>query len=192
MARQPLVVVLLTVPYKLAVFSKQHTAKLILNLFQSILAILLFGLNFAHFRNGAFQLCISGSLKISVLSVLVYKILYYFILGLSKLYYPEHAYLSVLLLVAEIILTCYTLKKCWNSALQNHKEDLKILVKLGFKDFSSFVLTLLTVLTIAGLQNLKNSPMNPDEYHEFIKAEFKSRIINIVELPFTAALLLFP
>ncbi|CAG9315647.1 unnamed protein product [Blepharisma stoltei] len=190
--RVPLVIILLRVPFRLAVAIKDYTNKCLSLLFQALFQFIIFALSIFNFRKGFIQLAISGFIKSFVISSSTTGLIYYYIKLLSQLWYYEHYIISSLIVIAEIIVTSYILKKGWNLVPIELKDRYITLVSQGFMDFISLILTILTILTIVGISEIKNRPEDADQYFIFILQALTSGISNIIELPFMSLLIIFP
>ena len=191
MDREPLVVLLLKIPFKLAVIIKDFTSVLLGKVLLACFTMIITLLSSVHFRKSISQLLVSGVLKVLVLVFLIYSSSYPLYWGVSYILLSDYPYLSIPLILAEIISLVYLFKKSLNLITISKKNDLKQLITSGLLDFSALLITLLVISSIIGIIQLKKLP-KPDDYLKFILKALKFTIVNILLIPKIIPLLIFP
>ena len=191
MDREPLVVLLLKIPFNAAVLIKNLASKALGAALTTSFLVIIFCLSQLHFRQSIPGLLISGLLKLLFLSILVYSSSYPLFWAVSKILLSEYPYLSIPLVLAEIISLAYLVKKSLNIIPARQKSDMKNLLTTGARDLAALLLTLLLVCSLIGLTKMKNFP-KPDEYLRFVLKALKFSILNIMLIPKLIPLLIFP
>lgn len=191
MAREPLVVVLLKIPFRVALEIKNVTSMILgksLNLF---FTVLIATLQLIHFRSTVFQCFISGLFKLFLFAVSGYSFLYSIYAGILWTSLSGYPFLLIPLILAEVISAVYLIKKSTREVPYDKRQTLKILVLTGLHDIWALFLTLIVVITIVGLVELRFN-VNPEQYLNCTYKAIKFTIINILLIPKLVLLAVVP
>lgn len=191
MDSEPLVVVLLKVPFKVAVVIKNLASTVVGKALTVLVRVIIAMLGFLHFRKSVNQMLLSGVLKCSFLLMLIYMSSYPVYWGISTILLSDYPYLSIPLILAELITMLYLLKKSSNIIPYTEKENLKTQVYSGLKDLLALFATALILISIIGIARLI-IPKNPDDYLKNCYRALKFAILNILLIPKLALLLIVP
>ena len=191
MAREPLVVLLLKIPFRIALEIKSLASSVLGKFLNIFFTVLITALQLFHFRSTVFYCFLSGLLKLFLLSSLSYTFLYSVYSGFLWTSLSDYPYLQTPLILAELISIVYLVKKSLSEVPVENRQTLKDLVRTGFQDVWALALTLLVMTTIIGFVELRFN-VHPDLYlHSTYKA-LKFSIINILLIPKLLLLLIVP
>ena len=191
MARDPLVVVILKIPFRVAVSIKAFTSSIFGSILSQLFSLLILLFRQIHFRSSIIQTFLSGTLKLFLISTLLFSIVYPIWHAIIWTTLSDYPILLIPLILIQIISTIYLLKKSANSIPLEKRKELGDIIYTGFYDLWGLVLTIILVLSLIGIAEL-NFTGNPDDYVQRVYKSLKYTIVNIMVIPKLLLLLIVP
>jgi len=189
MERQPLIIVILKVPFEVAL-RLSGIGKFFLNYLSNLVLCLLWrAFRCLDFRSRIPLMMLSGLLKMGLLGFIVLSTAFgtHALLGSISLGNPILSALTWLLATKLVFLGFKH-----SRSFPEVKSELQSLIEKGFGDFVCLVLSLVVALSLIGVPQLFGAPKDPEKYLEFILGVSKEVALDLLDLPFFLLLSAFP
>lgn len=191
MAREPLVVVLLKIPFRIALEIKNLASMVLGKFLNMFFTVFIAALQLFHFRSTVLHCFLSGLCKFFLFSLLGYSFLYSVYAGILWTSLSDYPFLLIPLILVEVISIVYLIKKSASEVPLEKRQTLANMVKTGFHDIWALFLTLLVMITIIGFVELRFN-VHPDQYLNLTYKALKFSIVNILLIPKLLLLVVVP
>lgn len=183
MARQPIVLKLLVLPYSLIILIGRSLRYLFSNLFQITIGAFLKLLHILTLRSNKLELAFTGVIRLILLSAgIYYGLAYPWYLLSTSIYHSDHPSLFFLLQIFSLLPLGLISKLAWNSMAQNSKEAARIVISSAINDGISGIVTLILIGSIIGIKNLAVIRFVADEFHKKVIGALLITLLEILSL----------
>ena len=183
MARQPLVLKLLVLPYSLIILVSMSLGYLLSNFFQITIGAVLKLLHALTFRSNKLELALTGVIRLILLSAGIYfGLAYPWYLLSTGIYHSSHPWLFFLLQLFSLIPAGLITKLAWNSMPESSKEAAKLVISHSINDGVSGIVTLILIGSVIGIKNLVVIRFVADEFHKKVIVALFTTLLEMLSL----------
>jgi hypothetical protein len=183
MARQPLVLKLLVLPYILIIPIGKSLRYLFSNIFQITIGAFLKLLHTLTLRSNKLELALTGVFRLILLSVGIYfGLAYPWYLLSTSIYHSDHPSLFFLLQIFSLLPLGLITKLAWNSMPQSSKESARIVISNTINDGISGIVTLILILSVIGIKNLAAIRFIADQFHKNVIGALLTTLLEMMSL----------